>query len=243
MMKAVFFLFVLVSISSQSASGQESLVFGGSQSFGASSSYSPTSGHILIGVAQKRRTFEAGFEYTHRLLEGDHARLDYLGEFNPLFRESDPTVVATEYALGNQEIVTPVNPTRVVYVIRSSLGGVCGYGPTCSYIYPVFGKDETTYAASIAPIGARAILLPKRRIQPTFETNLGVIFSSRDIPVDGATQFNYQFSFGPGVQVFATRKAAVRLEYVYRHISNADSGTVNPGIDQGVFRLTLSRYH
>jgi hypothetical protein len=242
MMKVVFGLLALLLTVCVSASGQEGLAFGSIQSLGATSSYSPTSGHILIGLAQQRHTFEAGFEYTHRLLGSDHARLDYSGEFNPLFRESDPTAVATEYTINGQTVVTPITPTRVVYATHASIGGVCGGGPTCSYIYPVFGQDETTYAASIAPLGARAIFLPRRRIQPTFETNLGVILSTRDIPVDGATLFNYQFTFGPGVQVFATRRTAVRLEYVYRHISNANSGTVNPGIDQGVFRLTLSRY-
>jgi hypothetical protein len=31
------------------------------------------------------------------------------------------------------------------------------------------------------------------------------------------------------------------VEYLYRHVSNGSLGDVNPGIDQGVFRVTISR--
>jgi opacity protein-like surface antigen len=148
--------------------------------------------------------------------------------------------VATEWTNAGQTFVTPVTPERVIAVNHASLGNICA--GACSPIYPVYGRDETTYAASISPLGVRAILLSRRRVQPTFESDLGVVISSRDIPVDSSSQFNYQFSFGPGVQFFFSQRTAVRLEYVFRHISNANAGAINPGIDQGVFRLTLSRY-
>jgi hypothetical protein len=224
------------------ASGQEIPQFGAKQSLGVTASYSPTSGHILIGISQQRRTITAGVEYTRRLLEGQHARLDYSGEFSPFYRESDPTMVATEVTLFGITNVTPVTPQRVIWVGHASLGAICGGGDSCSYIYPVYGHDETTYGVSVSPLGARVVLRPFRRIQPTFAANLGAVISTRDLPIDQSALFNYQFTFGPGVQVFASRSAAMRLEYVYRHISNAGVGATNPGIDQGVFRLTLSRY-
>jgi hypothetical protein len=205
------------------------------------SNYSPTSSHILIGISGRRRTFAVGAEYTRRLWEGREARIDYSGEFSPLFRESDPTIVAEETTVAGSTVVTPVAPMRVVEVNHAPIGSSCV--SVCSPIYPVYGHDETTYAVALSPFGTRVIWMPRHRVQPTFETSLGVILSSRDIPVDGTAVFNYQFSFGPGVQVFASRQTALRLEYVFRHISNANSGTLNPGIDQCVFRLTLSRYH
>ena len=52
----------------------------------------------------------------------------------------------------------------------------------------------------------------------------------------------YMFEFGPGVQVFTGARSALRLEYLYHHVSNAHLGNLNPGVDQGVFRLTFSRY-
>ena len=223
------------------AAGQEGESAGGKQSLGVTSSYSPTSSHIFIGTAEQRRTFTAGIEYTRRLWEWNSARFDYAGEFSPLFRESDPTLVAGETMLAGSNVIIPISPTRVVEVSHAPIG--CSCVSTCNPIYPVYGHDETTFAVAVSPVGARVILARRHRLQPTFETGLGVVLSGRDLPVDNAASINYEFSFGPGVQVFASRSAAVRLEYVFRHISNANSGTLNPGIDQGVFRLTLSKYH
>jgi hypothetical protein len=30
------------------------------------------------------------------------------------------------------------------------------------------------------------------------------------------------------------------VEYIYRHVSNAGQGNQNPGVDQGVVRVTVS---
>jgi hypothetical protein len=109
-------------------------------------------------------------------------------------------------------------------------------------IYAYYGR-QNTYAAALSPLGARVSGFPRSRLQPSFALDLGFVVSSRDLPVDLADQFNYMFSFGPGVQVFSSARSSVRLEYIYRHISNAHQGYQNPGVDQGVIRLTLSRYH
>ena len=82
--------------------------------------------------------------------------------------------------------------------------------------------------------------LPNSRIQPSFALDLGFVVSARNIPMDEADQFNYMFALGPGVQFFASRQTSWRVEYIYRHVSNAGAGNQNPGIDQGVVRVTLS---
>jgi len=112
--------------------------------------------------------------------------------------------------------------------------------PVCYPVYNLYGR-ESTYAASISPVGARISLFPRMRLQPSFETDMGIVFSTRDMPIDDSAKLNYMFSFGPGIQLFSFHNTAARLEYVYRHISNAGSGELNPGVDQGVFRLTLSK--
>jgi opacity protein-like surface antigen len=223
-----------------SASAQDAQVFGAKQSLGITASYSPTSSHILIGKAQQRKTLTAGVEYTRRLWEGGHARLDYSGEFSPFFRESDPVMVGYKETISGSTI--PIQPQRSIAVKQVAPLCYLVESMTCNLVYTVYGPNEITYATSVSPIGARAVFLPRRRLQPTFAADMGVVISSRDIPVDHTAGLNYQFAFGPGVQAFVSRNTAVRLEYIYRHISNADTGSINPGIDQGVFRLTLSRY-
>jgi hypothetical protein len=67
------------------------------------------------------------------------------------------------------------------------------------------------------------------------------VVATRDIPVENASQFNFMFSFGPGVQIYSTPQSSIRIEYIYRHISNAGLGNTNPGVDQGTFRFTIIR--
>jgi hypothetical protein len=48
------------------------------------------------------------------------------------------------------------------------------------------------------------------------------------------------FSFGPGLEIFTYNQTSWRVEYIYRHMSNAGQGDQNPGVDQGVVRATIS---
>ena len=209
----------------------------GRQSFGISSTFAPDSSHILIGDAEQRRVWTAGLEYSRRLWGNGSLRLDYEGSVAPFFQERDPTLVA-EYAIinGNQ-VIAPASGLRVVYANNDSVGGG-GFGNTIP-LYPIYGSTKT-YAFAMSPIGARISGFSSHRLQPTFSTDLGMLFSSRNLPVDDSASFNYLFSFGPGVEILRGN-GAIRLEYLYRHMSNGNAGYNNPGVDSGVFRLTLSR--
>jgi len=222
--------------------GQEPGGVAGVQSVGLSTSYSPDSSHILIGLSQQRRTWTLGAEYTHRLGSGKRFRFDYEGSLQPLYEESDPTVIGTMTTIAGRTFVTPQTPVRVIFEDRGPVGVVTEGNGASAPIYAYYGR-QNTYAAALSPLGARVSGFPRSRIQPSFAVDLGFVVSSRDLPVDLADQFNYMFSFGPGVQVFASPRSSMRLEYIYRHISNAHQGYQNPGVDQGVIRLTLSRYH
>jgi Lipid A 3-O-deacylase (PagL) len=221
--------------------GQERGGLGGVESFGFSTTYSPNSSHIVIGLAQQRRTWTTGFEYTHLLHVNRSLRFDYEGSLLPLYLESDPTVIGTITTLAGRTFITPEPPVRVVFVDRGSVGTATAGGGTSAPIYAIYGR-ENTYAWSLAPVGVRVSAFPRSRIQPSLALDLGFVVSSRDIPVDDSDQFNYLFSFGPGVQVYSSSRSSVRLEYIYRHISNAHQGYQNPGVDQGVFRLTFSHH-
>jgi hypothetical protein len=209
----------------------------GRQSFGIASTFAPDSSHILIGHAEQRRVWTAGLEYSRRLWGNGSIRIDYEGSLAPFFQERDPTLVA-EYAIinGNQ-VTAPASGLRVVYANNDSVGGG-GFGNTIP-LYPIYGSTKT-YAFAISPLGARVSGFSYHHIQPTFSTDLGMVFSSRDLPVDDSSSINYLFSFGPGVEILRGN-GAIRLEYLYRHMSNANAGYNNPGVDSGVFRLTLSR--
>jgi Lipid A 3-O-deacylase (PagL) len=210
------------------------------QSFSIDGTFAPDSSHIFIGVAQQRRTWTAGFEYARTIWAGQSARLDYEGSVSPFFQERDPTIVGA-YATINGEI-TPI-PVAIGRVIAPG-SGLLGYIQQFSPPVPFYGiySSEKTYAFSASPVGARINGFQSHRLQPTFSVDLGFVLSARDLPIDDSAKFNYLFSFGPGFEFFYRPSDSFRLEYLYRHMSNAGSGDLNPGVDQGVFRLTLSHH-
>jgi hypothetical protein len=219
--------------------GQEPGGFGGVQSFGFSSSYSPTSTHILIGDAEHRRVFTLGAEYTRLLRLHPRFRLDYEGSVMPLYEETDPTVIGAVFALNGVQIISPETPVRVIYVTNAPIGTAITGKNTAAPIYAVYGREDT-YAAAFNPLGARITAFPRWRLRPSFSLDLGFVVSRQDIPVDQSDRFNYLFSFGPGLEIFTYSNTSWRVEYVYRHMSNAGQGDQNPGVDQGVVRVTIS---
>ncbi len=240
MIKRLVYSLLLLGQFCAMATAQE---LGGRHGFGISASYAPTSNHILIGHAEGRRTLSAGVEYDRALWANSHIGLTYKGSLTPLFRESDPTMIGTSTAsiLGPPTITYFPKPIRVLTANNAPLGYELG-GGTSIPIEPIYGPRESTYALAISPLGVKLNALRHRRVQPTMSFDFGVLYASRSIPIDHATRFNYVFSLGPGLEVFRTSRSAILLEYLYRHISNADEGTVNAGIDSGVFKLTYTYY-
>jgi hypothetical protein len=232
-------IFLCLSTTPIALPAQESAGFGGVQSFGFSTSYSGSSSHILIGNAEQRRIWTLGAEYTHVLHQGQQFRFSYEGSITPLFEETDPVAFGTSYTYAGQTILATQTPERITYAIRGPIGSIVAGNGVVTPIYALTGREDT-YAGSISPLGGRITALPQGRIQPSFALNLGVVLSARDVPVDHSDQFNYMFALGPGIDLFVDHRTSWRLEYIYRHVSNAGEGFYNPGIDQGVIRVTLS---
>ena len=138
---------------------------------------------------------------------------------------------------------SPSRPeVRVIDITHQPIGEALAPNGSIVPLYALFGRQDT-YAAAISPLGVRITAVPRHRIQPSFAINLGFVVSARDIPVAQADQFNFLFSLGPGIQFFTDAHTSWRFEYIYRHISNAGQGNQNPGVDQGVVRVTVSLHH
>jgi hypothetical protein len=216
------------------------------QSFGVTTTFAPNSSHIFIGDAEKRRVWTAGFVYDFRLWDTHRICLSYQGSLSPFFQERDPTLIGTFYTPplpGGKPVIMLLSPQRVTTVNNDPVGVAGGFGgSTSAPVYPLYGSMKT-YAVAIAPLGVRLNGFNSRKLQPTFSVDLGMVFSSRDLPIDNSSSSNFQFSFGPDVEYCYRRNQAARVEYVYRHLSNANTGTNNPGVDAGVFRLTLTTRH
>jgi Lipid A 3-O-deacylase (PagL) len=201
------------------------------------SEYSPNSSHMFLGVSQQRRLLIFGGEYARRLLLTRWVGLHYLAQARPVILENDPALVGFRSLNTGQLIVQFPRPVRLESVNDAPI--LLDIPPRIVRAFPVY-TQEWTYAGGINPLGIKLNLLPRHRIQPVFSSTAGFLLSSRDIPVDHSSNFNFSFDFGAGIEWFQSSNRSVRLDYRLHHISNASISTTNPGIDSGLFQLSYS---
>jgi len=208
-----------------------------SKNWSVFSEYSPNSSHVFLGVSQQRRLVIIGGEYSRRLFQSRWLNLHYLIQARPIVLENDPALAGFRSLSTGQIIVQFPKPVRLESVSDAPVLFVMP--PRIVRAFPVYTR-EWTYAGGINPLGIKLNFWPRHRIQPVFSSTAGFLVSSRDIPVDHSSNFNFSFDFGAGIEWFQSPGRSVRLDYRLHHISNAGSGTRNPGIDSGLFQLTYS---
>ena len=156
-------------------------------------------------------------------------------QVKPASLERDPTLVGFRSVNTGQIVFRIAQPQRVTEVNNSPFF-LANVG---TQVTPVYGS-EWTYGFGIDPIGLKLNFRASRRLQPFVDATGGFIVSTRDIPVDKASNFNYEFGFGGGFDYFLSARRSLRFGYAFRHISNNGVGFRNPGIDAGVVEIGYS---
>jgi hypothetical protein len=100
------------------------------------------------------------------------------------------------------------------------------------------GQRVYAHATGGSPIGAQINFGYHHRVQPFLTSGGGFLYFDRRM--FGATQFNFTAQVAGGVQVFTSRHRSVQFGYEYHHISNANLGRINPGMDSHVMFVGLS---
>jgi hypothetical protein len=218
--------------------------YGRRQTFAGFFDYSNDSSHIALGQAPDRKFTEVGFQYEYRLAANRRFVWKYAAEFRPLIAESDPTVTFIA------AITLP--PPATIYTSPPSVTLRCVAGVTdISFTDPVTGILHSstltttcgrrwTYVEGISPLGTRINLRPGSRWQPTASVLAGLLLSAKKIPVETAGSFNFTFQLGAGIEYFRTPTQSIRLEYQLQHFSNAYTAETNPGVDDGLFKVTYT---
>jgi len=103
--------------------------------------------------------------------------------------------------------------------------------PVSPGVFTVQERRESVYGAGMSPIGLKFNFRRQKRFQPFAAATGGFLYFQRDVPVDGAAQFNYTFDFAGGLQIVNTNRRAWTIGYKYQHISNGDRSPINPGVD------------
>jgi hypothetical protein len=108
--------------------------------------------------------------------------------------------------------------------------------------YTSTGRRAYSYGIGGSPIGAQVNLVHYRHVEPFLTSGGGFLYFNHRM--FGTTQqFNFTAQLGGGVQLFtSSRRTAIDLGYKYHHISNANLGNQNPGLDSHMLFIGLSLF-
>ena len=102
---------------------------------------------------------------------------------------------------------------------------------------------KSVYGAGAAPIGLKFNFRRNHRVQPFGHATGGFLYFSSQVPdissplalpppgTSGTSQFNFTFDFSGGVQIVNSNRRSFTIGYKFQHISNANTGFFNPGVD------------
>lgn len=210
--------------------------------------YSNDSSHIILGQSFNRRFGELELTYSRRV--GRRSAIAYTWdiEARPWVMLQDPvaTVTLSSSIPGRTPITTTIPETPV-----QSRCDDLSESATFPVSTPTGSTTETfsltrvcstrwTYAGGLSPVGQRLNFWPRHTLQPYLLANAGFLVSTRDIPANDSSRFNFTFSFGAGIQWFRPDGAAWAVDYRVQHLSNKQIGDNNPGIDSQTFRVSYS---
>ena len=103
--------------------------------------------------------------------------------------------------------------------------------PTGSGSFTVQQRRDSTYGLGLSPIGLKLGFRRSQMLQPFAHGSAGFLYFSKEVPVAGASKFNFTFDFGGGVDIVKDGRRAISIGYKFQHISNGYTATINPGVD------------
>jgi hypothetical protein len=108
--------------------------------------------------------------------------------------------------------------------------------------YSSTGRRAYSYGVGGSPIGAQVNFVHYRHVEPFLTSGGGFLYFNHRM--FGTTQqFNFTAQLGGGVQLFtSSRRTAIDLGYKYHHISNANLGNQNPGLDSHMLFVGVSLF-
>jgi hypothetical protein len=245
MKPAVASLAVLLGlVSAANAQIGDTAGFGSKNTYSAFFEYSNDSGHMVLGSAPNRKLAGLGLQYERRLLSTHAFVWRYAAEFRPLILESDPTAAVTITITAPPPTVTFTQQPFATVQCSEGQRTISGTDPSTGIHYSetiltTCGR-RWTYAQGLSPAGTRINLLPHRRLEPTASFLAGYMLSTKKIPLDTAGTFNFTFEFGAGLEYYQSQSRSIRLEYQIHHFSNASTAQENPGVDNGLFKITYN---
>lgn len=243
----VFLTLISATATAQATSPAASPYYARTNTFSVFGAYSGDSSHILLGDAENRMLLDIGMAYGRKLHVNRIVNWQYNGEILPVALESDPNthVVVNQTSPNAATLTYDTVPsvscatvtTPYILTLTDTNGDTSTYSGTDTFSC---NGRRWTIGEGLSPVGMQWNFRPRRKLQPIFIGHGGYMYTTQPIPVENAGSFNFTFDLGAGFELYRTQTRSVRAEYRYHHISNHDTATQNPGIDNGLFQVTYS---
>lgn len=115
--------------------------------------------------------------------------------------------------------------------------------PYIHFQYPKRDENNRIVTRSgfgVSPVGFALTQSSPQRITPFVQTTGGIIYMESNFPTDKSRRLNFTFDITVGGKIKINSFSTVSLGYKFHHISNAETGKENPGLDSNFLFLTLS---
>src|SRR5215472_6782171 len=157
----------------------------------------------------------------------------------------------------NSNLVIGVSPNRELYFTaleyehsirqfwKTTLNYYGGIVPFMAVHHPaesingVSFPAATNWGGGAEPIGFAWNFRTASHFQPILETAGGVVYFNDQVPIADSSQFNFMFHFGAGIEFYGRSGHFLTIGYRYQHISNANTGHFNPGIDSNLIYIAV----
>ena len=174
-----------------------------------------------------------------------------ISPYNPLKPEGG-TVWGVFYGFGFNQSINSSSPgihaatlgLRWNHMWKARLGsfirGHPAFGIEIVPLTTFVQADKTTYAGGFNLVYEHHFAVPGR-VLPVWKLGAGFLYSNTALP-KGETRHNFTLLTELGVDIMVTDSSALFLGYRFHHVSNADTGSINPGVNLHTMMFGLSFY-
>lgn len=143
------------------------------------------------------------------------------------------------FAFGFQKAIksySPDKPNKLLWYTADII-------PYIHFDYPKRDENNRRVSRSgfgISPIGFSLTNSFSNWYAPYIQSTGGIIYMEDNFPTDQARTLNFTFDITIANSFTINRFAIVSVGYKFHHISNAETGIENPGLDSNFLFLTFS---
>ncbi len=140
------------------------------------------------------------------------------------------------FAVGYQNKIREYPKNRILWYTADII-------PYLHFQYPKRDEENRMVARSgfgLSPVGFALTQSSQKAFSPFLQTTGGIIYMENNFPTDDARRLNFTFDITIGGNLAINSFSAISFGYKFHHISNAETGEENPGLDSNFLFLTLS---